>query len=32
MVFLSGPINGIRSMITGKVPQTRHVNVTEVTS
>jgi hypothetical protein len=31
MVFLSGPINGIRSMITGKVAQARHVNVTGVT-
>jgi thiosulfate reductase cytochrome b subunit len=32
MVFLSGPINGIRSMITGKVPQTPDSNPTGVTS
>ena len=32
MVFLSGPIKGIRSMITGKVPQGPHGNVTGVAS
>jgi thiosulfate reductase cytochrome b subunit len=32
MVFLSGPIKGIRSMITGKVPQGHHGNVTGVAS
>jgi thiosulfate reductase cytochrome b subunit len=32
MVFLSGPINGIRSMITGKVPQAPHINLTGVAS